>query len=389
MSQNINVPFHLPHIDESEERNVLSVLRSGWLTTGKKTLELEQRFCELYEVKHALAVNSATAGLFLSLRALGIGQGDVVLLPSYTFVATANVVEHLGAEIHFVDCDEDSCISLEDTRRSLVQLREQKKTPRAIIVVHMAGRSVDVKDFEQFGLPVIEDAAHSFPMRTKVEGVRGKAVVFSFYATKTLSAAEGGIVLTDDDELAKQISALRLHGIDRQVWDRYQKSGEKSWQYDIVDAGYKMNFPDILAALALAQFEKKDLLLQQRSSIAQRYLAGLKNIDALILPRFHPHHSWHLFCIQLDFPHMTDEQLDDKRNLFLAELKQRDIGFSVHFIPVHTFSYYQQKYQLQASDLPFTYRRYCGSVSLPIYPGMSDEQIEYVIASIQEIVENG
>ncbi len=380
------IPFARPSIGPEEEAGVLSVLRSGWLTTGPVAARFEEAFGRAVGMPHALALNSATAGLHLTLEALGIGPGSLVLTTPYTFVATAEVVRYLGADPRFVDVEERTA-NLDPARlaTALDAAAREGRRVGAIVPVHVGGRACDMEAITAIaaksGVPVVEDSAHAFPVvhRGRMLGTWGEAGVFSFYATKTITTGEGGMVVTRREDLARRIRVMRLHGIDRDVWNRYTAENA-SWQYDVVEAGYKYNLTDLAAAIGVAQLAKAETFLERRRAVARAYLAGLGGCGWLDLPEDTDDNGWHLFVVRL-----RADRLSIDRDRFVAELQQRGIGTSVHFIPLHLMSYYRTRYGLAPEDFPVALRLYQAAVSLPIYPSLSDEEIARVIAAVCEV----
>ena len=392
-----NIPFHRPFIGKEEEEAALRVLRSGWLTTGKEALAFEEEFRTFLSKKErntlietdssdifCLAVNSATSGLHLALESLGIGPGDIVLLPSYTFTATAEVIRYLGAEAVFVDIAENSYnIDPQALEKTIEEIKTQKNAgnpgkPKAVIAVHIAGVPCDMEEINRLakkhGLAVVEDAAHAFPVRLpggQWAGCSGNIGVFSFYATKTITTGEGGMVTTGQKELADRISVMRSHGIDRTVWNRYTDTGA-SWYYEVIAPGFKYNLPDIPAAIGRVQLGRALELFSMREKIADQYDKILINESALIIPP--PGGARHLYTIRLREP--------EKRDKFIEFLGKNGIGTSVHFIPLHIMPYYRDRYRLKPEDFPHSYRRFRETVSLPIWPGMTDTHINRVIETV-------
>lgn len=376
------IPFARPSIGHEEEKAVLEVLRSGWLTTAEQTRKFEEEFAAFTGAPYALAVNSATAGLHLALEALGIGPGDKVLTTPYTFTSTAEVVRYLNADPVFIDIDP---ASLTIDPRGIEEALQRDSTIKAIIPVHIAGYPCDVEGINstagRYGVRVVEDAAHAFPIRVngKFLGTGSDLGVYSFYATKTITTGEGGMVVTSDSSLAERIARMRLHGIDREVWRRYTSSNA-SWKYDVVAPGYKYNLPDIAAAIGRVQLKRSEMLLNRRRRIAETYLDSLAGYDFLRLPPHHENHAWHLFIIRL-----VPEALNIERDEFIEELQARGIGVSVHFIPLHMMTYYKEKYGYKAEDFPNSLEAYQTAISLPIYPDMRDDQIQRVIETVISI----
>ncbi len=380
------VPFSRPCLGREEEEAVLAVMRSGWLTTGAVAAKFEEEFAHAVGARHALALNSATAGLHLALEALGVGPGSVVLTTPYTFASSAEVVRYLGADPVFVDIEEES-LNI-DAARLGEELERSVKAGRrvsAILPVHVAGRPCDMEAIghlsRRHGVPVVEDAAHAFPVLQgdRWVGTQGDAGVFSFYATKTITTGEGGMVVTDRDEVAERIRIMRLHGIDREVWNRYTEPGA-SWRYDVVAPGYKYNLTDIAAAIGRVQLGRAQEFLQRRREIVARYMTALSGLDFLRLPVLVEAHAWHLFIVRVQ-----KDRLSIDRDGFIAELQKRGIGVSVHFIPLHTMTYYRERYRLKPEDFPVSMRCFQSSISLPLSASLTDDDVERVIRAVSEI----
>jgi len=377
----MKVPFHKPYIDENDIEGVVSVLKNGWLTMGEKTFEFERKFKEYIGVKNAVAVSSCTAGLHLALKALGLGEGDEVLIPAVTFVATAEVVRYFNAVPVLVDVERETHLMKADDL-------EPKITPRtkAIVPVHYAGQPCDMDAIAEIArahnLPVVEDAAHSLPAwyRGKKVGGIGEVTVFSFYATKTLTTGEGGMVTTDIDEWAERMRVLRLHGISKDAWNRYSENG--SWVYDVKELGYKYNMTDISASLGLSQLGKLEEMWRRRVAIAEAYNEAFGELEELILYEVKPDRvsSWHLYPLKLKL-----EALKINREQFLNELKARGVSASVHFIPIYRLSYYRNM-GYDPGDFPNSEWVFERTLSLPIFQGMTEREVEYVIESVTDIV---
>ena len=377
------LPFAVPHITQAEIDEVVDTLRNGWLTTGPKTKRFEREFARKVDAPYAVAVNSATAAMHLALDAIGLQPGDEVIVPVYTFTASAEVIIYFRARPVFVDVDPVTC--------NLNPVRLEKCiTPRtrAIIVVHIAGLPAEMDSIlsiaRAHNLPVIEDAAHAFPTRYRgrMIGSMGDLTAFSFYATKTLSTGEGGMLTTANAEYAERASMQSLHGISRDAWKRY--SAEGSWYYEVIQAGYKYNMTDIAAALGLHQLARCDWLLERRQTIAKRYTEVFSQWPELVTPPDPPHveHAWHLYMLRLQLDRLTIT-----RDAFIQELARANIGTSVHFIPLHLHPFYRETCQLVPGDFPVALDIYQRVISLPIYPGMSDDDVEDVIAAIGRIIE--
>jgi len=375
------IPFHVPDIGEEEIAEVVDTLRSGWITTGPKTQTFEQRFAAAVGEPEAIAVNSCTAAMHLALEAVGIGPGDEVIVPSMTFAATAEVVRYLDARPVLVDVlPGDHEIDPAAVARAITP-----KT-KAILPVHFAGQAADLDPIlalaAEHKLRVIEDAAHSFPAsyRGRPIGSIGDITCFSFYATKTLTTGEGGMATTADSELADRMRVMRLHGMSKDAWKRYDAGG--SWYYEVVAPGFKYNLSDIASALGLVQLRRTEAILRRREAIAKQYLEAFADSDfAEVLDRHDDRsHAWHLFILRLRL-----ETLNIDRRRFIEELEARGIGTSVHFIPLHMHPYYRDTYGYQPDDMPVARDVYERSVSLPIYSLMTDEQVARVIEAVRHV----
>ncbi len=382
------VPFSRPALDHEEEEAVLRIMRSGWLTTGNETLLFEKEFAqavaplnteEKAESVHALAVNSASSGLMLAMDACGIGPGTKILTTPYTFISTATSALHLGAEIVYADIEEDTySISPQQIRQKL----QADKTIRAIVPVHIAGNVCRMDEIcsiaHEYGVKVIEDAAHAFPscVNGRYAGTFGDAGVFSFYATKTITTAEGGMICTQNAEIAKRIELMRMHGIDRPVWDRYT-SQKPSWQYDIAAAGWKCNLPDILSAIGRVQLKKAHLFYEQRKKIVAAYNDAFAPYDFFKTPPDGPGNAWHLYILRL-----KENKLSVDRDTFAAKLIEQGLGISVHFIPHFHMTFIRSRYGITEKDFPNAERQYQQSLTLPLWPGMTDEMIQQVIRTV-------
>ncbi|GAB4471722.1 MAG: DegT/DnrJ/EryC1/StrS family aminotransferase [Anaerolineae bacterium] len=376
------LPFCLPDIGEEEIEEVAQVLRSGWITTGPRTREFERRLGEYVGARHAIAVNSCTAALHIALAALGIGPGDEVVTSPMTFCSTVNVIVHLGGTPVFADIGSDYNIDPAEIERRI--------TPRtrAIIPVHYSGQPCRMDDIlacaRDHGLRVVEDAAHAIgaSYHGRMVGAIGDITAFSFYATKNLTTAEGGMITTDDDDLAERMRLLALHGISKDAWKRYTSEG--SWYYEVIYAGYKYNMTDIQAALGIHQLARLEQFLEARRQIVARYNDAFSEMPELQTPVVHDDlcHAWHLYVIQLNL-----ERLTINRAQFIEALRAENIGTSVHFIPVHLHPYYRERYGFKPGDYPMTERIYERILSLPLYPKMSEQDIRDVIAAVTRIVQ--
>ena len=382
------LPFAKPSITDRERQAVLDVLDSGWLTTGARTKEFEQKFAERVGAAHAIALNSATAALHLALEALGIGPDDEVIVPTWTFAATAEVVAYLGARPVLIDVDRRTLNATAETILSAVTPRT-----RAVMAVHVAGLPVEIErliaELEPTGVAVVEDAAHAFPSRVggpagRYVGTFGRAGAYSFYATKTITTGEGGMLVTDDEAIAARARVMGLHGISRDAWNRYTASG--SWYYEIEDAGFKYNMTDIAAALGIVQLDRADELLAARRALAAAYTARLMEVPWADLLEAPPDaadgaHAWHLYIIRLELDRLTIDRAE-----VIDGLKALGIGTSVHFIPLHLHPYYRRRWGYARDDLPVAAAEYERAISLPIWPGMSESDVERVVAGLGAVL---
>ncbi|MBB5868325.1 dTDP-4-amino-4,6-dideoxygalactose transaminase [Allocatelliglobosispora scoriae] len=375
------VPFAAPLIGAAEIEAVTAVLRSGWIGTGAVTADTEQRFADYLGAPHVLLLNSGTAALHLALLALGIGPGDEVIVPTVTFTATAATVLHAGAVPVLVDVEPDTLrIDVEAVRRAL--------TPRtrAVVAVHFAGRMADVRALRSLcdahGLRLIEDSAHALPAERDgtVPGGIADAAAFSFFVTKPLTSAEGGLLTMADGDAAARARVLSAHGIDRDAFARH--SFGRSPHYDVVAPGLKYNMPDTASALLRCQLDQADAMRARRRDIATAYLAALADLPGLRLPPVDTPtdtSSWYLFVVQLG------DGLD--RDAVAAELHRHGVGTSVHFRPLHQFSYYRTEVASAAGEFPVADDAFTRVLSLPIFPGMSDEDIEHVATAVRAVLE--
>ncbi|MEJ5169882.1 MAG: DegT/DnrJ/EryC1/StrS family aminotransferase [Fimbriimonadales bacterium] len=377
------LPFALPDIGEEEIAEVVDALRSGWLTTGPKTKRFEELFSELMGGAHAIAVNSATAGLHLALEAMGVGPGDEVITTPYTFTATAEVIRYLGADPVFVDIDP---VTLNIDPAGI----EAKITPRTKVIepVHFAGLACDMDPILRVawrhGLRVLEDAAHSLPTTYKgrlIGTLDSDVAVFSFYATKTLATGEGGMVVTRCDDTAKRCRTMRLHGIDRDAFARYT-SDKPAWYYEVVAPGYKYNMTDLAAAIGIHQLAKLVRFQKRREAMARRYDEAFADLP-LILPAHAPEgdtHAWHLYVVRIK------PEAGIARDEFIRKASEMGIGCSVHFIPLHLHPYWRDAYGLKPEDFPNATEAFRGAVSLPLYTKMTDEDQERVISVVRTLL---
>ncbi len=375
------LPYALPSIGQEEIDEVIDTLRSGWVTTGPKVARFEEDFAAYIGCRHAIAVNSCTAALHVILTALGVRPGDDVIVPTLAFCSTAHVIGQLGARSVLVDVDENCQISEAAVERAITW-----KT-RAIIPVHYGGQPCDLKGImemaEEHGIDVVEDAAHAVgaDYQGRKIGTHSRAVAFSFYATKNLTTGEGGMITTADTTLAKKMRPLVLHGMNRDTWDRYSRSG--SWYYEIAEQGYKYNMTDIQAAIGIHQLRKIESMTARRREIAQKYNAAFASLPEIDTFPEEPDrtHVYHLYPIWLRGPLRID------RSIFIHELRKANIGASVHFTPLHRQPFYQNHYGHRIADFPMAEQVYAGLVSLPLYPLMSDRDVQDVIDAVQRITE--
>lgn len=373
--------FSPPYIGEEEVAEVVDTLRSGWITTGPKTKRFEAEFAAHLQAPAALALNSCTAAMHTALATYGVGPGDEVITSTVTFAATANVIEHVGARPVLVDVQADTF----NMDPAAVERALSPRT-RAIMPVHFAGHPVDLDEVEAFAkardLLVIEDAAHALPAsyRGRTIGSGDNPVAFSFYATKNLTTGEGGM-LTGNLDMIDRARVVSLHGMSRDAWRRYEASG--TWYYEVVRPGFKYNMTDVQASMGLCQLEKLTRMQQRRRAIVLRYDAAFGDVDALQIParRDYVDHAWHLYVLRLRLEALT---LDRAR--FIDELKALNIGTSVHFIPLHLHPHYRDKYGLEGAAFPVSSAEYPRCVSLPLHPGLSDQDVDDVIEAVRDVV---
>ncbi|MCR5494205.1 MAG: DegT/DnrJ/EryC1/StrS family aminotransferase [Treponema sp.] len=401
-ADSLKVPFSRPSISIEEENAVLTVLRSGWLTTGKYALQFEKDFSTyvnqdkiLSENRKkaglddrdviSLAVNSNTSGMILAMQACDVGPGTAVITTPYTFVSTAMSAVHLGADVYFADIEKDS-YSIDPEKVEDILKSEKGKNVKAIVPVHIAGNPCDMEKLcqiaKEYGVKVIEDAAHALPSKTDLgyAGTIGDVGVYSFYVTKTLATAEGGMVCTRSPELAKRMTMMRMHGMDRTTWDRYT-SPRASWEYDIVAPGYKFNLPDILAALGVEQLKKVDLFMQKRQNVIEQYNEAFKDLDFIQLPPNSKGNCWHIYLMRI-----RKEKLNIDRNEFAKLLQKEGIGISVHFIPLFYFTYWKKRYpDFTAENFPEAESKYKSTITIPLWPDMTDEMVQMVINAVKKI----
>jgi len=370
-------------IEEDDIAEVVDTLKSGWLAKGPKTMEFEKQFAEYVGAKYAVALNSCTAALHLSLVAAGLSEGDEVLTTPMTFAASANVVIHTGAKPVFVDIDPVTMNI--DPKKIREKITSRTK---AIIPVHVAGHPCEMDEImaiaREHNLFVLEDAAHAVYTKYKgtLIGSIGNATAFSFYATKNLVTGEGGMVTTNDEELYNKIRVMSTHGMSRNAWNRYAEAG--SWYYEIISPGYKYNMSDIMAGLGVSQLGKLERMQGLRLEIADYYNAEFGKLPELEVPveLEYARHAWHLYIIKLNL-----DKLSIDRGKFIEELKEEKIGTSVHFIPLHMHPYYRDTYGYKPGDFPVAEGVFERIISLPLYPRMSKQDAKDVVDAVKRIIE--
>jgi dTDP-4-amino-4,6-dideoxygalactose transaminase len=378
------IPFSRPSIDDEEIEEVIDSLRKGWVTTGPKASRFETDFAGyLGGGVEAVALNSATAGLHLALEAIGINAGDEVITTPYTFTATAEVVRYLGANPVFVDINPDT-MNIDASR---IEAAVTGKT-RAIIPVHFAGLACEMDEINAIAarhdLKVVEDAAHALPARYKghmIGTLDSDATVFSFYANKTITTGEGGMLVTRNSAIAERCRAMRLHGINRDVFTRYS-SDKPSWFYEVIAPGFKYNMTDIAASIGIHQLKKADLFQQRREQLADIYRRELADLP-LLMPVTGPsgwQHAWHIFVVRLT------KDAPVSRDVFIEKMAESNIGCSVHFIPLHIHPYWRDRYHFEPDDFPQAYKAYQGAVSLPLYPRMTETDQQRVIDAVRTLL---
>jgi dTDP-4-amino-4,6-dideoxygalactose transaminase len=409
----MNISFSKVDCSGNELAYVTEVLNSGWLTTAGKCMEFEKRFAEKVGGQYACAVNSATAALHLACEAVGIGPGDKVFVPTMTFTASAEVIRYLGADPVFLDVEYGTCLITPAILEAAIQ---QHPDAKALMLVHFGGQAAEmggaggtggvksevrnqktelgplspsslgiVEICRKHGLKLIEDAAHAFPTRygDRLIGSFGDVTCFSFYANKTITTGEGGMLVTDDEAIYKRAKVMRLHGINRDIWDRFTAK-KANWEYDVVAPGFKYNLPDLAAAIGLAQLERADEFRRERQRCSEFYyqtLADIPGLDLPLCPGPHDHHSWHLFCVVLN------KQSPVERNRLIDLLNEAGIGTSVHYKPLHRMTYYRERYGLKPEDYPNAERHWRGAVTLPVYPGLQENELAYICETLRRLLQ--
>ena len=397
-----HIPYFRPELSEEAVAEVVDTLRSGWLTSGPKVKIFERDFATAVGARYAVAVNSCTAALHLALDALELRAGQGVLVPTMTFAATAEVVRYFGAIPILVDCDPINLnMSIADAKHKLEQAKANKLQNEfgrgidvvGVIPVHVGGMMMDLEQVERFSIEhdlwVVEDAAHAFPAAWRRGaqqpwqrcGENTAAIsCFSFYANKTITTGEGGMATTSNQEYAERMRLMSLHGLSHDAWERY--SGGESWDYKIVEPGFKYNLTDIAAAIGIHQLAAAEQMRRKRETIAHWYLESLADVDEIELPAQDPDriHSWHLFPIKLRLNCLTID-----RNAFLNKLKQTGIGASVHWRPLHLHPYYQETFGSRAADFPVATSVWKRLISLPLFPGLRDDEVAYIVRVVKEL----
>jgi perosamine synthetase len=402
MSDKMTVPFFRPEIAAAEIDEVVDCLRSGWLTTGPRTKAFEAAFAGYVGARHGVAVNSCTAALHLALEAIGLKRGDLALVPTMTFAATAEVVRYFDAVPVFVDCDPATlCMDPAAAARTIEEIREGRPAAglapphgplKAILPMHYGGQMADADAFRALAdardLALVEDAAHALPafFRAGADapwrsvGTTADVTCFSFYANKCITTGEGGMAVTDRADLADRMRVMSLHGMSKDAWKRFTDKG--SWYYEIVAPGFKYNMTDVAAALGLVQLARADALWEGRRRVARRLSEGLADLDEMELPRERPdrRHSWHLYAIRLRL-----ERLRIDRAAFIDEMKARGVAASVHWMPLHMQPYYVGTYGFRAEEFPVAAGLWPRLVSLPIFPSMTDAEIDRVVEVVRQV----
>ncbi len=399
------INYHRPAIGADEIREVTACLKSGWLTTGMRTKQFEADFAKYTDAKFAVAMNSCTAALHLALEAVGIKEGDLVIVPTMTFAATAEVVRYFNAIPVLVDVNEkDFCINLDQVQEVIRKIRSGRQVKgvpkkhngvKAVMPVHYGGQPYDVnrcrKICRKYGLFLVEDCAHVCPAHYKDEkgewqyaGKGADIACYSFYANKTITTGEGGMATTDRQEWADRMRIMCLHGISKDAWKRFTKSG--TWYYEIVAPGYKYNLTDIASSIGIHQLKKAGSFMTERRKIAAAYGKALKGIPGITLPAENPdtRHSWHLYVIRID-----GAVTGVHRNEAYEMMKEAGIGCSVHYIPLHMHPYYREKYGFKKGDFPVAEKLFDQCLSLPIFPGLKKTEFERIVSTLKKIAGAG
>lgn len=386
----LKIPYSKVYCNGNEKQYITEVLESGWLTTAGKTMAFEQKMADYVGALYACAVNSCTSALHIGLEALGVKAGDKVFVPDMTFTASAEVVRYLNADPVFLDVAYGTSLI---TPEILLEGIRKHPDVRFLVVVHYGGQAAQMTSNGQLGIldickahniRIVEDAAHAFPTKLdgRLVGSFGDITCFSFYANKTITTGEGGMLMTNDSELYNRCKLMRLHGINRDVWDRFT-SDKPSWEYDVVAPGFKYNMPDVNAAIGLAQLERAEEFHRERVRVARYYFDHLKAVEAIDLPVClgeMEYHAWHIFQIVLNAKSPLT------RNELIDRLSEAGVGTSVHYKPLHRMTYYRNYYNLIPDNFPNSEKLWQGNLSLPIYPFMTLEQLDYVVATIKNLL---
>lgn len=386
----MKIPYFKFEHTQRELELVEEVIKSGWLTTGSKAKLFEEKFASFLNVKHALAVNSCTSALHLALEAIGVGPGDKVIVPSLTFTASAEVIRYMNADPIFLDVDYETLLL---TPKLVEEALTKNPDVKAVLVVNFGGQSAELTNrngsgiwdvCKKFNVRLVQDCAHSFPASDEYGAVGsiGDVSCFSFYANKTITTGEGGMLVTQSAEIARRAKVMRLHGIDRDIWDRFT-SDKPSWEYDVVAPGFKYNMPDINAALGVAQLERAESLRQDRQVCAEFYINAFSDFESVDIVKRRvrkDQHAWHIFPLVV-------RKGFGERNRLIEQLLIDGVGVSVHYKPLHRMTYYKNKYNLAPEIFPNTERYWEGCFSLPIYSGLSNEQLRYIVDCVKRYFE--
>ena len=385
----MDIPYFRPDITDNEIEAVASVLRSGWISTGPIARQLEENFQKYLNLplpSMANAVSSATAGLHLALEALGVNEESTVYLPTMTFTATAEVCKYMGAKIELIDSETNHPNMSLDLL--IEKIAESSDHNIFVMPVHFGGKPVDIpllRSEIKKEIHIIEDAAHAFPAKLNgklVGNLESDATVFSFYANKTLTTGEGGMVITRDASVGERIQLMRTHGIDRNAFDRYQGNRFRSWEYDVLAPGFKYNLSDVLAAIGVVQFKKVERMREKRAEIARYYDEAFTNLPVKSLGKDDAkfESSWHIYSIDIE------EGFSKDRDQVMLELSDLGIQTSLHYIPLHLLTYWKKSLNFKIENFPNANKRYANTLSLPIFPNMKDNEIEYVAQAVNQVL---
>lgn len=381
----IKIPFSKVEVGAAERRYLEEVLNSGWLTTAGKTLEFEKKFADYVGANYACAVNSCTSALHLGIDALGVKEGDKVFVQSMTFTASAEVIRYMNADPVVLDIEYGTNLITPEILEKAIQ---KYPSVKFLVIVHYGGQAAQMDKIVSIcknnGIKILEDAAHAFPTKSngKMIGTFGDITCFSFYANKTITTGEGGMLVTQDEDIYKRAKVMRLHGINRDIWDRFT-SKKPSWEYDVIEAGFKYNMTDLAAAIGLGQLEQAENLRMGRQRASEFYLEALKDLDMIDLPIIKcplEDHAWHLF------PIILNDKAKISRNQMIEKLSELGIGTSVHYKPLHQLTYYKEKYNLKAEDYPNAEKTWKGNISLPLYPHITLDELNTVVEKIKFIL---